>query len=516
MQKNKLFLLVILFYIFLIPYLVHAKKTTYKQAKVVAENWIEFVLERDGNWGGSENPYISGFSEFTKDDMLLGYLASVKPKGYIIVSVLKNFAPIKAYSTESNLNPDIEQGMCALLKDVLVSRNKLLIERFGGMEQEHLKNINNKIPSSYRKAWQYLTEGKPSNLMSVNIQTTGPVGPLVESRWSQGPPFNDKCPDMECPGEFNQNAKVGCVPLAMAQIMRYYCWPPYHNWGYDWPNMLVNEANYDAASNWFHDESDDPWTQVQINAVADLCSDIGSKLDIDYGCSSTGAYVSSWYYDDVRDAFEDYFFYDTPGNEPESYERDTWDNPAIWFDIIKYEIDLNRPMVYSIQNSDNDFYHAIVVDGYDDSGGMYKVHANYGWGDNWHNTWYDLDWFDCNNDINYTTPCEFNEEELIRFIYPRNGLREWYTGTLGPWGGPQSLHHYVYDDTYSNDLTVQGGARVQFLPGVSLICNGNSININGDSPNETRFYSNGMPTKGLKVNKNGEIKLHQNGAITIY
>jgi len=87
---------------------------------------------------------------------------------------------------------------------------------------------------------------------------------------------------------------------------------------------------------------------------------------------------------------------------------------------------------------------------------------------------------------------------------------------LGPWGGAGTLHHYIYNDTYSNNLTVQGGARVQFLPGVHLICNGNSINIDGGSPYETRFFSDGIPTRGLKVAEGGKIQLKPDGNICVY
>ena len=238
--------------------------------------------------------------------------------------------------------------------------------------------------------------------------------------------------------------------------------------------------------------------------------------DIEYKCDQTSAHVCDPAYHDARDAFEDDFYFDTSGNELDCEDRDEHDYDG-WWERIIYEIDRNRPMLYRICNheDDHDFDHAIVVDGYDDSSGQYKVHANYGWNGDEQNTWYDLDWFDCDTDNGWNLRCEWDDEYMIRYIYPRNGLSEWYTGTLSTYGGAGTLHHYIYNDTYSNNLTVQGGARLQFLPGVCLICNGNTITIDGSS-SDTRFFSNGIPTQGLKVTEGGKIKLSPNGSICVY
>ncbi|MBN2355289.1 C10 family peptidase, partial [candidate division KSB1 bacterium] len=267
--KHKGWYLFILFC--LIPYLLTAKSGFSNQARWIAENWIRFVVDRDGHWGESPNPILIKFTEFKRGDMLLGYYAAVKPRGYIIVSLLKDFAPIKAYSTVCNLNPDDDEGMCALIKDDLESRNMFLIEAFGGLDETSLKDLHIHTPDSYRRAWEIFSrEGSATteSFQSMQIQAAGPVGPLLKSKWGQGPPFNNNCPDICEFNEFNNAAKVGCVPLAMAQIMRHFCWPPFFGSEYyDWPNTLVNQAKYDATKKWYNDEHNNPWTLAQINAV---------------------------------------------------------------------------------------------------------------------------------------------------------------------------------------------------------------------------------------------------------
>ncbi|MGQ9517783.1 MAG: hypothetical protein ACUVT1_10990, partial [Anaerolineae bacterium] len=106
---------------------------TPQEARTVAENWLRFVVERDGQWGGVTNPSIRDFAEFKRGDRLLGYYASIEPQGYIVITSLEDFAPIQAYSTTSDLDPDNEVGMCDLLKDVMDTRLAFLVEAFGGL-----------------------------------------------------------------------------------------------------------------------------------------------------------------------------------------------------------------------------------------------------------------------------------------------------------------------------------------------------------------------------------------------
>jgi hypothetical protein len=152
------------------------------------------------------------------------------------------------------------------------------------------------------------------------------------------------------------------------------------------------------------------------------------------------------------------------------------------------------------------------VDGYDNSSGQHQVHANYGWNDG-HNAWYTLDKFDCDNAAGYQGGCDIDNEELIRRIYPRDGLCGTVAGTLAG-----DVYSYIYCDVTSSNLTIQTGAWVQFLGGVNgtkMTCSGNSIDISSSANNDTRFFSKGDPSKGLKLT-GAQIKLSTNGSISIH
>lgn len=61
------------------------------------------------------------------------------------------------------------------------------------------------------------------NMQSVchGLEHSGEVKPLLgHNNWGQYAPFNDACPKVG-----SERAPVGCVAIAMGQIMRYYAWP---------------------------------------------------------------------------------------------------------------------------------------------------------------------------------------------------------------------------------------------------------------------------------------------------
>jgi len=402
--------------------------------------------------------------------------------------------------------------MVGLLKDVGQARVEFALEKFGSLEAARLAEIDPATSALNRQVWSTLLApdaGALSELSSILPASFGRAGPLINTRWHQRPPYNNQCPNLGCSwpyyGNYNQNAFVGCVPLGMAQIMRFFAWPPaFKGQPYQWTNML-ELYRWDKSTMQFVDQNNVPVTQAQIDAVADLCADAGSSLDIDYGCDGTGAHMCNWFYDDARDALEDHFLYSSPEwDQPWCEERDSY-NFTTWWSMIVTEVNYSRPMLYRI--ADTDFDHLIVVDGYDDTSGQYLVHANYGWVDMNYTAWYVLDQFDCRG------PCEWGKYEMVRMIYPRTGWCEYASGTFGP----ASLPSYVYCDVTLNSVTMNGGTWLQFLPGKKITCGAGTLtHINGNDNPGTRFFSEGVSSRGLKVSAGGKIKLHPNGSIKVH
>ncbi len=507
------------------PVLAPAQTVTEQEAHIVAQNWMAFICQRDGAWFEENNPEIVKLEPLRIDGQLAGYVAHVQPQGYVVVSAHTDFPPIKMYSTSSSLDITSSHGFAAVAKRTLGQRVRFLVAEFGGLDDAQLSGLRHHTPDENRELWTLLKgrgQDWVTTLGSVQTDGRGIVGPLLETSWHQRVPYNDLCPSMGCTtgcGGFNDRAVVGCCPLAMAQVMRYFAWPPYiyDDWDapYDW---TVMHKRYECDGNgWFNDESGESVTSFSIYETARICADAGWTLEdswpcngIVYGCGSTSASGCHWACNDARDGLEDYLKYDQSGKEPDCEDR-TEHSAAGWFDVIADELDVNRPMIYRISDGD-DYGHYVVVDGYDDTGGQDFVHANYGH-DQGNTTWYAIDNFDCGGG-----DCNYEEEYLIRRIIPRYGFCGSISGTLPARDDPSHVHRYVYCDCASTNLTVLGGAWLQFLPGTSLKCAANSIDVPGRNAVEgaTKFFTLTGEEGAMVVEEYGHVRLLPGGGLRLH
>ena len=195
------------------------------------------------------------------------------------------------------------------------------------------------------------------------------VAPLCSDAWEQEhPAYKGMCPvvyeDTIDGIPQPDTCVVGCVALAMAQVMNYWKWPKqgkgsytytdstgcgytltadFASHTYDWDNML---DNYYFGYN-----------TRQANAVAQLLSDCGISVNMRYGTLSSGAEVI---YQPL--ALTNYFGYD---EGMQMYYRNFF-TQVEWDSIMFHELDAGRPLVvggWSIELG-----HSFVCDGYDANG----------------------------------------------------------------------------------------------------------------------------------------------------
>ncbi len=265
--------------------------------------------------------------------------------GYVIVAADDCSSPILGYSDQGSFDYETApDGLRFMLSEI--SR---------GIETTVQQG--KPVPSNILCRWKNLEAYgvmHPDRGQSV-------VGPLVQTKWDQGAPYN-----MYAPG----GCPTGCVATAMAQLMKYWEWPvtgtgehsyyamgygeQYANFGattYDWDNML---ESYSTGG-----------TQEQKEAVATLMYHCGVSVDMMYEPDGSGAYSQ-----DVPVAINNYFSYSehaTHIGKSGSYND--------WIALLKTNIDQHIPIYYSGQSPDGG--HAFICDGYDVDD---LFHFNYGWG----------------------------------------------------------------------------------------------------------------------------------------
>ena len=87
-------------------------------------------------------------------------------------------------------------------------------------------------------AWRLVKESIIQQISSVKMEPIEDCyehteiytkGPLLNTEWYQTGGFNDDLPYISCNGS-NFQVYAGCVPIAMAQVMKYYQHPTNYNW----------------------------------------------------------------------------------------------------------------------------------------------------------------------------------------------------------------------------------------------------------------------------------------------
>jgi len=475
-------------------------RATADEALTVATNWIALITHVKGHWAGSRAAKVEECREFRHGERTLGYFCPVNPRGFIVVSLFKVLAPVKAYSTMSDLNPESNEGMADLIKGKMEHILEAIERQLGPIETAPTEAVENILEINYHDAWEQLGIEAAlfeQDLASGHVTTNYQGGKvLLSSEWHQDNPYYRQCPtpqevdDDDCDAP---HCTVGCGPLAAGQVMRYWSWPPFRDPGnpYDWPNMPDTLTRSSP--------------QAQIDAVARLLHEIGIEAGADYcgGESSpcaTSTCFASCAGKDLLDTFEDHFWY---SDEADDKDRDD-DTAEEWFNRMKTQFNKNRPIPYRVEG------HILVADGWQEIGSppLRQYHMNYGWGwkgtcQNGCNTWYTLDALYLGG---------VDEERMLEDIYPATALGNWLSG---PYSAPYPF--YFDQDAAGSSATFSSGANLQFLPGVTVTgisTTGDAIRFEGSSSANTRLFTNGDMSKGIRIH-DGTIKLMNNGSITL-
>lgn len=422
---------------------------TEKEAITVANNYIEFVIETEGSWGGADIASVQDCNELRLGETTLGYYIAVNPSGYIVVPISHEMPPVKSYSTTDNPDPSSEAGYWPTLKAEM--KQRILSIEAHKLEGSQYKT--DQTQASFDEAWEWLAGSGPPPDHLVT------VGPLLQSKWHQCSPYNDWCPegDMSCaicpateePPPCSNGTTAGCVGIAIAQIMKYWQHP---NCGYGSksntspPDCSCTPPCVETTTSpaVFSDRYD--WTKIrncyglssgcsideeEMEAAAELCFEVAVAVKTRFRRCGSGGLAS-----DVMNALPTYFYYKNPITQYFASSH----NEESWFTLIKNELDASprRPIHYSTDR------HSSVCDGYQEVGTTKQIHLNYGRYNEW-NVWHTL------GDIFPETTSMRCGIEPDYDAVPKKTLTVYakYISEGIPGGFPDSLNNHV-------DVTING------------------------------------------------------------
>ena len=289
---------------------------------------------------------------YTTDKSETAFYVFNTTDGFVIVAADDCETPVIGYSSEGRFDPnDVPPQMEDYLQD-FVARIQYGIEN-------HIE-----ADEATARQWELV---KATGRLNES-KSTKAVEPLLTEMWEQGCLYNNLCPSMEhtpC-----GHAEVGCVAVAMGQIMHYWRYP-----STGWGSHSYNNSGFQLSADfgntiydWDHmpDSLTEDSSEAEIEAIATLLFHCGVSVDMKYTTNGSGADSG-----DVPDALIRYFNY---SRRLHIEKRSDFDDEE-WMSMLKACLDFQRPIFYGGKGEQGS--HAFVCDGYDDND---LLHFNWGWG----------------------------------------------------------------------------------------------------------------------------------------
>ena len=207
----------------------------------------------------------------------------------------------------------------------------------------------------------------------VRTASRAAIAPMLPVRWGQGMPYNVLLPHIS--GSSNAHAYVGCVAVAMAQVMAYWQYPQRPTTtipGYTsssgktyqvtMPSLSPIDFDWESMHDTYYTNDS---TSASCLAVANLMLYSTTAMQSNFAPTTTGGYTRN-----IPDRLIKYFGYK---NSARYIYREDFTTQS-WEDIIYSELAAGRPVAYG--GNKQSAGHAFVCDGYDGDG---RFHINWGW-----------------------------------------------------------------------------------------------------------------------------------------
>jgi PKD repeat protein len=311
-----------------------------------AEAVARSIYLEHANLHNGDEFIISKVETITEKGNSLIYIFHLDQKGFIMVPADDQAVPNLAFGFDRSF----ESSNMPLNLNALMSQYKTELNALIDNPAEPLDEIAEK--------WNYYLSG------NVEPGRDRDVSPLIDAEFDQGGSWNNGIQNA-----IGFNGPSGCVAIAMCQLMHYWGYPE-HGDG----STFYTENDYGYIEVDFEDafyDFDNMAATYATSASQLLIFHAGVSVNMDYDWSGSGAYVVGGY-PSAFYAMENFFGY----SSDISYEWKDNHSTNEYRNIIKNELDNNRPTIAQGYGSGYGGGHAWNIDGYSGN----NLHCNWGWG----------------------------------------------------------------------------------------------------------------------------------------
>ncbi len=343
------------------------------------------------------------YTRTTLDGESSYYIFNFEPKGFVIISAQDVYSPVLAFSDESQINLDNEVYGESLFNTL--GRHEVQIE--------HLRRTGVEASKKVQDEWAALAALRPTDYLSKDPDGTV-VSPLTTTLWNQGEFYNDFTPKDADPEAIAGGTYCGCVPVAMAQLIKFHDYPPQGNLSitYDDPQYGTLSADFcNTSYNW----SNMPDALTGPNDdVAQLIYQTGAATRTSFSTVYSETFISY-----VREALVHYFNYD---------EAASWfyDADGEFARVAIDDLNQGRPLIATGVAPNFGGTHSWVVDGYgyfldpDPNQPNEFFHFNWGWGGD-NNGWFldtDTTWEPVPGEVGTQVITFYYDRYVVHNIFP--------------------------------------------------------------------------------------------------
>ena len=360
---------------------------------------------------------VGGIGPHPSGGTPLFFVAELEPAGFVVVAADDRLPPVIGYAVDG-IAPaagDAAEAIRSLLAADLATR----LAQVPRLPDERL--------TERRAAWRRLLSGEevrrsPASQVWPPPGST-PTGGWVTTQWSQGAPYNAKCPLDPVTGV---RSVAGCPAVAMAQVVNRH---RHHHWtalddGDDYWHAYSGRTYWIDDDHLAHGFPSFPELSVSLDGLeqtwaagGDATDDRVAALVFASGVALRQVYTSSVSGTfGVGQAVDAFFRF---GELDIELLDDT--DPDLYLRLAE-EMRRGRPAHLAVVNDAGTSGHNLVIDGYD--GGDGRFHLNFGWGGAY-DGWYLLP-----DEIPYGLTVIDGVIVGIAFFLARDGFE---TGTLDGW-----------------------------------------------------------------------------------
>ena len=325
----------------------HPNLVTTQMANVVSNKFMDKIMGTNGR-GASKQ--IKESFPIVKGSQPIMHVVNYEDGGFVVISGDNRIEPLLAYS-ENGYFAEGEINYPEGLKHWINHINNTI---------SYIRENDVALPTELETYWKhYLSDEKEVD--SKALKPTDQcqeiedglhdrtVGPLLSTKWHQDSPFNEQMP-MVYDGHGNsKHADVGCIPIAVAQIMKYHNHPT----NYQWNNMPIeNDTCNQTLWTLFNDiHSRIGSSNIQYNwdgtpAISNY--NMGNLLKNSFGYSN--AIQADYNYSTVK---QELFTYNRPviikGEDKATNDAHAWvcDGANQWWTCIRAEDEYENDITFS-------------------------------------------------------------------------------------------------------------------------------------------------------------------------